>query len=990
MADGEFRIAGAFVDVRLQDNTAADEAKLRARLEKSTPVDFETALKDPGNVQAVKARISSGPAATIRTDADTALAQAKIKELSSRRNAAVVSLDADVSKAEARIKDLESKRGKTKLDVDAEIGKAQAKIEALKAKRTRILLEVDIDKSALAKAGREVDSETEKMAARANAQFSAMALSGAFAGLPAAAAVGAAGVSAALVGVPLLFAGIGAAALKGNEQVSSAFSTTRTRVVGDTQAMSAVLAGPLSAAAGDLGASFTRIRPMIQTAMTGSVPAVRTLTGAVTDFAEGAMPGMVAAVQAADAPLKGLRSLAGQAGTGLADMLANMSRGADGAGQSLGTLGGIIHDAEGFAGTLFANLASNGNPVLQQFRGDLQQVEGVLSTLTSAGFPALSGAFSGFSNVASGALGVVQLFSSALGGWAAPLGQVGGALFATNSMAKLFGTSLGEVGFGLKALMPVTDAAGNKTTAFGTAVSGAKGFTDKAAKGFTALAEGGLNPLGIAMGGVTVGLALLGQAHQDAAAKAAAQATRETDLAGALRQSNGAIDGNVQALAAKSLQEFNAGDGTRNLLEDTRKLLGPGAIPGLTDAYLGNAGATQQLVGRLRTLQAAHTDTTTSEAGVNNQMDKTAIAANDLANIIGSQSGTFQGAVQRNKDLATATDTSAQSSRNDVQTKQAQIGALLALNDALLATADKDFAYAQAQTALKAAHDGVTQALKSKTSTTLQVTQAEQGEEGAMLSLIHAAEAKAAADYKGSDAGEKSRQTMAAAGLEALRLADQYGAKLPSSVRQYIGSLDNAQLAAMGATRTIDETGAAVIRLPGYKPIRIELQGAQQVTDTVDRLVRDNNGKVINIRVNTAQGYTNVGVGTGGKGSLQAAGGVLTPYAAGGIAAFAAGGMSSLTPMQPIASMVPKDTWRVVGDNMRVPEAYIPIDPNSKRSQALLAQTNEMMGSSDRRGTQNAGPTTINQYITINGADKSNPEIAAAMGAELNWQMRAR
>lgn len=57
----------------------------------------------------------------------------------------------------------------------------------------------------------------------------------------------------------------------------------------------------------------------------------------------------------------------------------------------------------------------------------------------------------------------------------------------------------------------------------------------------------------------------------------------------------------------------------------------------------------------------------------------------------------------------------------------------------------------------------------------------------------------------------------------------------------------------------------------------------------------------------------------------------------------AAGGLRGLTPMQPIAQMVPASTWRVVGDRSDVPEAYIPLD-GSPRSLAILAETMRRMG----------------------------------------------
>lgn len=68
-----------------------------------------------------------------------------------------------------------------------------------------------------------------------------------------------------------------------------------------------------------------------------------------------------------------------------------------------------------------------------------------------------------------------------------------------------------------------------------------------------------------------------------------------------------------------------------------------------------------------------------------------------------------------------------------------------------------------------------------------------------------------------------------------------------------------------------------------------------------------------------------------GGGQHLADGGIMEYMAAGGVRG------RSLTPMQPLAQMVPANTWRVVGDRGDVPEAYIPLD-GSPRSHALLAE----------------------------------------------------
>jgi hypothetical protein len=104
----------------------------------------------------------------------------------------------------------------------------------------------------------------------------------------------------------------------------------------------------------------------------------------------------------------------------------------------------------------------------------------------------------------------------------------------------------------------------------------------------------------------------------------------------------------------------------------------------------------------------------------------------------------------------------------------------------------------------------------------------------------------------------------------------------------------------------------------------------------VNSFITMNNGRKINIIVTTT--------GSGGVASAGrlAKGGVIKPMADGGVLGFANGGLAvnskSLTPMSSKrAQMVPKNTWRVIGDNMQHTELYAPLD-GSKRSLNYIRQ----------------------------------------------------
>ncbi|SFO59631.1 hypothetical protein [Amycolatopsis rubida] len=414
--------------------------------------------------------------------------------------------------------------------------------------------ENDVDRS-----GKRVEETVSRVAARANAAFDAKLFLGLSVGLPAAAAIGAAGVAVSLAALPALVAGVGARLLSGNEDISESYRRLANDVLSDSTKMAAVLEGPVLGASDQLRASWQKLRPEVEGLFKASAPAVKDLVGAVTDFAENAMPGVAISVARSSSAITGFRSLIGQTGAGLSDFLINASSESDAAGTSMVKLGGIVRDLEGFLGQLLANLAAGSSGPLDQFRGALNQVEGILLTLTSSGMPLLQSTTSGFLGTVSGGLAIVQGFASALGSWSAPIGQVGGSLLATNSIAKIFGSSLSDTGFGLKALTPQLDASGQRTNALKQAMADAEASgTSKFKAGVGALVTGGFNPLGVALGLGGLLLSVWGKKAQDAATRAAEQKQAVTDLTKAYLEDNNAIGANVRASTQKALTDSNA------------------------------------------------------------------------------------------------------------------------------------------------------------------------------------------------------------------------------------------------------------------------------------------------------------------------------------------------------------------------------------------------------------------------------------------------
>jgi hypothetical protein len=110
-------------------------------------------------------------------------------------------------------------------------------------------------------------------------------------------------------------------------------------------------------------------------------------------------------------------------------------------------------------------------------------------------------------------------------------------------------------------------------------------------------------------------------------------------------------------------------------------------------------------------------------------------------------------------------------------------------------------------------------------------------------------------------------------------------------------------------------------------------------------------------------------------------GSMVLPRASGGLVEFMAqGGLRGLTPMAPTASVVPPNTWRVVGDRGDVPESYIPLD-GSPRSMAILLQTMREMGVSPMGDggitsvSSDRGPVTV--HISVVAAPAEDTTLLA-------------
>jgi hypothetical protein len=194
----------------------------------------------------------------------------------------------------------------------------------------------------------------------------------------------------------------------------------------------------------------------------------------------------------------------------------------------------------------------------------------------------------------------------------------------------------------------------------------------------------------------------------------------------------------------------------------------------------------------------------------------------------------------------------------------------------------------------------------------------------------------------------------------------------------------NSQPATAGVTgwkNVTDNTGAMTTTDSNTKPAQ----------DKVDNFVRLNDGRVINVGVRV--GITVTGSATG---TVGAGGGITVPWSigllglaeGGTIEAFANGGLKTfgrgLRPMPGgKAVKVPPNSWRIIGDNMKVPESYIPWE-RTQRNLSLLNDTANALGEPLARSFANGGT-----YPGFTGTVSVSPVITQTGGVgELQKQMQ--
>lgn len=702
-------------------------------------------------------------------------------------------------------------------------------------------------------------------------------------GVAASSAAAATAVGAAVGGLPAVFAGLGAVAVRENAEVRRSFEdlseTVRTGLAQDAEPM----ADALVDAAGDIGAAYERLRPQIARAMEVSADHVDTLVGGVTDFAENAMPGMLTAVERADPALRGFRVLLGEAGQGASEFFTILSESSVEAGQGLEHLGGLargtLTETAELLGQLTGLWAEHGDEVSDV----VTRLLGVVNDLGSDALPVMSTGLGVALDVLQGVLSVIEPMSDILGPLVGMWLSLGAAMKAMRGVRSVMSTAATSVD-------NFADATRRAASQKGV------GRMRAAASGVMGMLGG---PWGVALSAATLGLSLFAQNSQQAAAD-------QDDLASALRDSNGEFDSQARRAIANS--------------DAYQEVAGAVEQAGLShgefiDAIVAGGPALDQLKSRLQgqVIEGRRADAT-AEGAAASYSDQ-AIAAVTLLDGIGGLRGMVSGAVGDFERASEASDVLSGSMAGAVPGADALRESLNTLANQTATTADRadalntawrrlfgiSLSLEEAQAAFEGGLDDIAESL----GTVQEETANWQGQLLKSDGTINVA----------TEAGRKLSEQLIAQGEDYRELAQT----AYDSALKRTGSEQQATEAAVAASRKRYEQFVNEMTQMGFNDeqarklaqryldlpdtvltlIEADASGAQAA---VNRFIRNNNGRVVGIRIQA--GRYEGGFRTS-SGRIGFADGGLVGYADGGQVQRFPGGGRVRGPGGPRQDLVP-------------------------------------------------------------------------------------
>lgn len=194
----------------------------------------------------------------------------------------------------------------------------------------------------------------------------------------------------------------------------------------------------------------------------------------------------------------------------------------------------------------------------------------------------------------------------------------------------------------------------------------------------------------------------------------------------------------------------------------------------------------------------------------------------------------------QSEQAAIAQDTLARSTlaEKDAQNRAAEATKthterLLDFFDALTGGLNKQVAYNNTVKDLKEKQDELAKAIKEHGKGSMEAKFATDEFSLAMANQVKAAGDLALANASGKNEYDKLVDVQKATALEAIKLIDIFGSQAPPALYKTVAAMSDAELKAIGGKREFDSMGNAIIKVPEYKPIKIDSNMAQEAQNAL-------------------------------------------------------------------------------------------------------------------------------------------------------------
>lgn len=686
-----------------------------------------------------------------------------------------------LDKAEADAKEFEKKRFKATVDIDvdrARLDKALADLN--KNNKAKIKVDVDLDEDQVVKKVDEVGKKAKASASKSGKGIASALLNPIVIQLgllPAIAAVSAAGVAGALA-IPVAgFAAWGAVALKNNEQVRGSFRDLKNEVSQDSKDMADQLRPALIGVAQETKVAWEGVRPQLTGMFKEAAPLVTELSDGLIGLGLNALPGVQLAMERGKKSMEGWNTFLKSTGTGLSDLFDNASRHADAAGVGIAALGTTVQMLLGFVGSMIGLFAEAWAQISGPFNGALQQMLQTVLSFAHGALPAMGGGLNGL-------LIIIQGIMAILGPFAQTFGMLTGNILGAVVAYKVLKKTTDAVGTGFGSIKTkVTGLA----TDFRNSSLGIQTFGEKTKKVTKEVGEGLEN--------TATSSKKAGDGIKDVGEKAAAGGTGVGKFANAAQKVTGFL----------------------GKLGNNLPVIGAAFV--LIDSIVQEASKTNEQaadqVDQFYQQQRDRADKQYSEVRAATQ--KTADATNyynEKVQKLGTSS-IEAGAAQEKLARQTLAEKDAQ--ERAAEATKTHTERLLDFFNALTGQLDKQVAYNNSVKDLKDKQQALADAITNHGKASMDAKFATDEFNLSMANQVKAAGDLALANSAGKTEMEKLNAQQVAMGSEALKLIDIYGNQAPPALYEVVAAMSDQELAAIGAKRSFDNAGNAIIDLNGKK-----------------------------------------------------------------------------------------------------------------------------------------------------------------------------